>query len=129
VGARFLLISSLCLILAIVRMAGTHAHLEHSHAGASGTHHVVMVDEDSPLHLMSHLVHGDIDADDSVQSVAKVFVLAAIYAPALVLLVLVSLLAPTLRLHLWRERPELRPPAQRCAFELSPPSHAPPVAP
>jgi hypothetical protein len=133
VRARSFLILALCLILASVRIAGTHAHLEHSHdeGSAAATHHVVvMTDEDSPEHLMSHLSHGDIDidADDSVQTVSKLFLSAGIYAPALILIVLVGLLKPRLTLRLRAQRPELRPPPRLCAFDLTPPSHAPPVA-
>jgi hypothetical protein len=132
VHSRSLLILALCLILATVRVAGTHVHLERSQAGSSAatTHPVVvMADEDSPLHAVSHLFHGDIDADDSVQTVAKLFLLAAVYAPALILIALVGLLEPRLMLRFRAHRPELRPPARRSAFDLTPPSHAPPVAP
>lgn len=129
--ARSFLILALCLILAAVRVAGTHAHLVHSHdeGSATATHHVVvMTDEDSPEHLMSHLSHGDIDADDSVQTVSKLFGSAGTYAPALILMVLIGLLQPPLARRLRVQRPELRPPARRSAFDLTPPSHAPPVA-
>jgi hypothetical protein len=132
VRVRPLLIVALCLVLAIVRIAGTHAHLVHERAvGSKGdTHHVVTVtDEYSPGHLISHLLHGDIDADDSVQTVAKLFLSADACAPALLLIVLFCLLEPRLVLQLRAHRPELRPPERRGAFHLTPPSHAPPVAP
>jgi hypothetical protein len=123
----------LCLVLATVRIAGTHAHLEHAHdehSNSATNHHVVtMADEYSPGHLLSHLLHGDVDADDSVQTVAKLFLSADAYAPALLLIVLLSLFEPRLVLRLRAHRPELRPPARRGAFHLTPPSHAPPVAP
>src|SRR5581483_10878054 len=76
-SARRVPIIVLCLVLAAVRIAGTHAHLTPSdHEGAAGSsatiHHVIVTtDEDSPLHLKAHLFHGDIDADDSVQTSAK----------------------------------------------------------
>ena len=134
--AHRLLIFTLCLILASVRIAGTHTHLAHSHSdGTLGsgatTHHVlVMADEDSPLHQKSHLVDGDIDADDSVQTVAKLFLSsAAVFAPALILLALLGFFTPRLDLRLRVHRPELRPPARRGQFDLTPPSHAPPVTP
>jgi len=132
VRVRSLLIVALCLVLATVRIAGTHAHLVHDHALGSNaaTHHIVtMTDEDSPEHLISHLFHGDLDADDSVQTVAKLFLSADAYAPALLLIVLFCLFEPRLVLQLRAHRPELRPPARRFAFHLTPPSHAPPVAP
>jgi len=88
----------------------------------------MMEDEDSREHLMSHLSHGDIDADDSVQTVSKLFLLLALYAPALILIALIGLFEPRLVLEIRANRPELRPPARRCAFDLTPPSHAPPVA-
>ena len=132
VRARSLLIVALCLTLPTVRIAGTHAHLVHAHSSGSNApaHHIVtMTDEYSPEHLTSHLFHGDLDADDSVQTVAKLFLSADAYAPALLLIVLFCLLEPRLVLQLRAHRPELRPPARRCAFHLTPPSHAPPVAP
>jgi hypothetical protein len=132
VGIRSLLIMALCLVLATVRIAGTHAHLVRAHAVGSNAvaHHVVtMTDEYSPGHLISHLLHDDLDADDSVQTVAKLFLSADAYAPALLLIVLFCLLEPRLVLRLRVQRPELRPPARRCAFHLTPPSQAPPVAP
>jgi hypothetical protein len=132
VRVRSFLIVALCLVLAAVRLSGTHAHLVHEHAVGSSatTHHVVtMMDEDSPDHLISHLFHGDVDADDSVQTIAKLFLSADAYAPALLLIALFCLLEPPLVLRLRAHRPELRPPARRCAFHLTPPSHAPPVAP
>ena len=73
VRARSLLIVALCLTLATVRIAGTHAHLVHAHSSGSNApaHHIVtMTDEYSPEHLTSHLFHGDLDADDSVQTMA-----------------------------------------------------------
>jgi hypothetical protein len=132
VRARPFLIVALCLVLAAVRVAGTHAHLVHEHSAGSTTaiHHVVtMVDEVSPDHLLSHLFHGDLDADDSVQTVAKLFMSADAYAPALLLIVLFCLLEPRLALQIRAHRPELRPPPRRGAFHLTPPSHAPPAAP
>jgi hypothetical protein len=132
VRVRPLLIVALCLVLAIVRVAGTHAHLVHEHAvGSKGdTHHVVTVtDEYSLGHLISHLLDGDIDADDSVLTVAKLSASADAYAPALLLIVLFCVLEPRLVLRLRAHRPELRPPERRGAFHLTPPSHAPPVAP
>jgi len=132
VHVRSFLIVALCLVLAAVRVAGTHAHLVHEHSAGSTTaiHHVVtMVDEVSPDHLLSHLFHGDLDADDSVQTVAKLFMSADAYAPALLLIVLYCLLKPRLALQIRAHRPELRPPPRRGAFHLTPPSHAPPAAP
>ncbi len=129
---RPFLIVVLCLVLAAVRIAGTHAHLvyEHSAGSATATHHVVtLVEEDSPEHLISHLFHGDHDADDFVQTVAKLFMTADAYAPALLLVVLFCLLEPRLVLQIRAHRPELRPPPRRGAFHLTPPSHAPPAAP
>lgn len=129
---RPFLIVALCLVLAAVRIVGTHAHLEREHSAGSTTaiHHVVtMVDEDSPEHLISHLFHGDLDADDSVQTVAKLFLSADAYAPALLLIVLFCLLEPRLVLRIRAQRPDLRPPPRRGAFHLTPPSHAPPSAP
>jgi hypothetical protein len=132
VRVRPFLIVALCLVLAAVRIAGTHAHLVHEPSAGPGTltHHVItMVDEDSPAHLISHLFHGDLDADDTVQTVSKLFLSADAYAPALLLIALFCLLEPRVVLRIRAHRPELRPPARRCAFHLTPPSHAPPVAP
>jgi hypothetical protein len=132
VRVRPFLIVALCLVLAAGRIAGTHAHLVHEHSAGSttATHNVItMVDEDSPEHLISHLFHGDLDADDSVQTVAKLFMSADAYAPALLLVVLFCLFEPRLVLRIRAHRPELRPPRRRGAFHLTPPSHAPPAAP
>jgi len=107
--------------------------LVQGHAAGShqATHHhvVTTTEEYSPEHLTSHLLHGDVDADDSVQAAAKLFLSADAYAPALLLIVLFCLLEPRLAPQLRIRRPELRPPARRFAFHLTPPSHAPPVAP
>ena len=121
---------ALCLILVAVRVVGTHVHLEHTHEAGSHaiTHHFAMTEDDSPGHLMSHLIHGDVDADDSVHSTAKLFLMAGVFGPALLFIVLCSLFEPAMGLLLPRSRPELRPPPRRSVFALSPPSHAPPVA-
>jgi hypothetical protein len=131
VRKRLWSIASLCLILAIVRIAGTHAHLAHSHTpGESAAAHFIleMTEEDSPEHLASH-EHGDIDADDSAQSTAKLSFLAGAVAPALIFLTLLFLLDPPAQ-QLWPRdrRPELRPPRRSRLYALNPPSHAPPVA-
>jgi len=122
---------ALCLVLAAVRVVGTHVHLEHTDSPGSShaiTHHFTMTEDDSPGHLMSHLLHGDVDADDSVQSTAKLFLTADVFGPALLFIVLCSLFEPAMGLLLPRSRPPLRPPPRRSVFALSPPSHAPPVA-
>jgi hypothetical protein len=131
---RAIFILALCLILATVRIAGTHAHFVELHhdgterAGAA-THHIVTVDEYAPDHLESHLSHGQVDADDSVESVAKLFLSGMDMGPVLLLLTLLVLFEPRLSRKVRVHRPELRPPARRSAFELTPPAHAPPVAP
>jgi len=134
VPTRSWLIIALCLVLASVRVAGTHAHahLVHSHTAGSPVeaHHVVvMAEEDSPLHLKSHLSHGDVDADDSAQTTAKVSFPATAFAPALFLLAFLVLVEPPFTLRVRAQRPELRPPRRRSVYDLTPPSHAPPVAP
>lgn len=131
---RAIFILALCIILATVRIAGTHAHFVGLHhdgterAGAAA-HHIVTVDEYAPDHLESHLSHGHVDANDSVQSVAKLFLSGLDLSPVLLLLTLLVLFEPRLSRKVRVHRPELRPPARRSAFELTPPSHAPPVAP
>jgi len=132
VPTRSWLIIALCLVLASVRVAGTHVHFVHSHTAGSPieAHHVVvMAEEDSPLHLKSHLSHGDVDADDSAQTTAKVSFLATVFAPALILLAFLVLVEPPFTLRVRAQRPELRPPRRRSVYDLTPPSHAPPVAP
>src|SRR4051812_22714400 len=124
VRPRALFILALCIILAIVRIAGTHAHfVELHHDGADRTdaavHHVVTVDEYAPDHLESHLSHGHVDANDSVQSVAKLFLSGLDLGPMLLLLTLLVLFEPRLSRKIRVQRPELRPPARRSAFELT----------
>jgi len=134
VRSRAIFILALCIILATVRIAGTHAHVVELHhdgterAGAAA-HHIVTVDEYAPDHLDSHLSHGHVDADDSIQSVAKLFLSGLDLGPVLLLLMLLALFEPRLSRKVRVQRPELRPPARRSAFELTPPAHAPPVAP
>jgi len=119
---------ALCLVLAVVRIAGTHVHVMHdtSDEGTVG-HDLVTIAEDSPEHLLSHLHHGDIDADDDSQLVSKSVSQFATFLPALLLIVLL-VVDSKLEVQVPAHCPELRPPRRRTAFALSPPSHAPPVA-
>jgi len=120
---------ALCFVLAVVRIAGTHVHVTHdtSDDGTVGHDLVTIAEEDSPEHLLSHLHHGDVDADDSSQLVSKIASQTAAFWPALLLIVLlVAESQPEVQIP--AHRPELRPPRRRSAFALSPPSHAPPVA-
>ncbi len=120
---------ALCFVLAVVRIAGTHVHVTHDTSGEEAVGHdlVTIAEEDSPEHLLSHLHHGDVDADDDSQLVSKSVSQFTTFLPALLLIVLL-VVDSELEVQIPTHRPELRPPRRRTAFALSPPSHAPPVA-
>lgn len=124
-----LLTFALCVVLAVVRIAGAHVHLKHGTVvkGHADYPPATVIEEDAPQHLFSHLHQGDIDANDSVQLLARSVLDLGAFLPVLLwLAVWVSELLPSLQTL--ASRPELRPPRRRRAYLISPPSHAPPVA-
>ena len=129
VHRRPLLISIVCLILAIVRTSGVHAHLsmDHAHDATSSAHdtlvHTVVYEHDAG-HLDSHLEHGDVDVDVAAKGFSK---FSSLSLPVALVAFVVLLFLTTFSTSLQRSPPPSRPPKWRRRAYLTPPSQAPPA--
>ena len=125
---RRALISTLCLAIAFLGVAGLHVHVpeggaEHGHESHSSghVHTTSILDSD---HGDEHRQHGDIDVEPMVKAFGKLS-LDQLTPAAILLFVLVALLAATTGTLIART-PLLRPPSRLLPFFLPPP-HAPPA--
>jgi hypothetical protein len=133
---RALLVSVVCLAVALFGVFGVHAHmpgthhdlggsasLAGSHAEHAGAYVVAVVDSD---HSLDHDDDGDTDIDPVVKAFSKSLALAAavIASPTQWGFLALSDRLIVLRIGIV---PPLRPPKERSRFSLHPPSHAPPA--
>lgn len=132
---RAVLIWTACLALALLGIAGTHAHRsnEQNHAAMthadfmSGAHSHAVVALFASIdgeHLHAHQDHGDVDVDPPAKAFGKLPLLKSFVA-ILVAFGALSLLAP-LQAKLAPVLPPLRPPKSPSRPYLFPPSQAPP---
>lgn len=133
---RSILVCTLCLALALLGVAGLHAHVpraaaenaqSHVHAGEPthtkvGAYLITVVDAN---HFDAHEHDGDVDIDPTAKAFGTLS-LVKLFAAVAFLCGVVELLsrAPSLFRRL---EPPLRPPKHRLHLYFLPPSHAPPA--
>jgi hypothetical protein len=118
VTARATLVWLLSLAFLVPQSFGLHWHGgagHHAHGSAG------LVHEQSPSHLQSHLVEGELDVQQETLTPGKVPAVK-LYLALFALAFLVLALLPGPRVA-W---PPLRPPQSRLGVRFLPPSHAPP---